>query len=431
MSDKPTILWMSDNALNCTGYANQSFNIMNFLSEDYNTHYLAHNYVGYSIPPGLTLKDGTKFNFTLHGCGKEAYCKDMMIPKIKELNADFFGILLDTFMLYPWLNQMDFAPAKSFFYFPSDGGAGVPLGCDSILRKMNFSVAMSKYAQKQVKDYYNIECHHIPHGVDCDVFYPLTTAERQKLKHETIAYMMDGANYSAIRGVLSDKFVIGVVARNQGRKMLDRTFKAMYYIKQMIPSAVLFMHTDPFDAAGVFNMGELINRYGLQGKVFFSGMNFFKGFDYKQMNDVYNVMDVFFLTTSGEGWGIPTVEAMSCGVPPVITDYTSTKEILIDDIQCGLPIRLVGTEPYTYSDTFSLKDFDTRIANGTITGNWNVERGVCDIKDAAYKIKMLYDKPALRKLFAENGRKKCLKTYDWKVVMKMWKDLFSQKMKND
>jgi glycosyltransferase involved in cell wall biosynthesis len=429
MTDKPKILWLSDSTLNCTGYANQTFNILNFLSDDYDTHQLCHNYVGYSIPPGLTLKDGTKYNFWLHGCGKEQYCKDVMIPKIRELPATFFGILLDTFMLYPWLTQMDFAPAKSFFYFPSDGGAGMPLGCDAILRKMSFAVAMSKYAQKQVKDYYNIDCYHIPHGVDCDNFFPLSLSDKLRLKSESVVYMMDGANYSAIKGVLSDKFVIGVVARNQGRKMLDRTFKVMHHITRMIPNAVLFMHTDPFDAAGVFNMSELINRFNLQGKVFFSGMNFFKGTDYKDMNNIYNLMDVFLLTTSGEGWGIPTVEAMACGVVPVVTDYTTTKEILVDGLQCGLPIRLVGTESFTYSDDYSLKEFDKVISNGTITGNWNVERGVCDVRDAAYKIKMLYDKPGLMMKFKENGRKKALEQYSWKVVIPQWKKLLSEQMK--
>jgi glycosyltransferase involved in cell wall biosynthesis len=376
--------------------------------------------------PGLKMKDGTEYKFWIHGAGKEQYCKDVMIPRIHESKLDFFGILLDTFMLYPWILQMDFAPAKTFFYFPTDGGAGMPLGCDQILKKMSFAVSMSKYGQKQVKDYYGIDCYHIPHGVDADLFYPLMPKERAELRANQVVYMIDGNQFVGLKGALNNKFVIGVVARNQGRKMLDRTFKVMERVVKMIPEAVLYMHTDPFDVAGVFNVVELENRYNLKGKVFYSGMNFFKGFDYKDMNNVYNLMDLFLLTTSGEGWGIPTVEAMSAGVIPLVTDYTTTKEILIDDGQCGIPIRLVGTEKYTYNDDFSLKIFDTIIDNGTITGNWNVERAICDIKDAAYQIKMLYDKPAYRAFLSANGRKKVLSKYDWKVVIKQWENLLDK-----
>jgi glycosyltransferase involved in cell wall biosynthesis len=120
---------------------------------------------------------------------------------------------------------------------------------------------------------------------------------------------------------------------------------------------------------------------------------------------------------------------MACGVVPVVTDYTTTKEILVDGLQCGLPIKLVGTESFTYEDNYSLKEFDKVISNGTITGNWNVERAVCDVKDAAYKIKMLYDKPQLLRMFAMNGRKKALAQYDWKVVAKLWESLLEEQMK--
>ncbi|MDR3223033.1 MAG: glycosyltransferase family 4 protein, partial [Methanobrevibacter sp.] len=38
----------------------------------------------------------------------------------------------------------------------------------------------------------------------------------------------------------------------------------------------------------------------------------------EKMNDFYNSLDVFVFPTSGEGYGLPIVEAMACG-KPVIT----------------------------------------------------------------------------------------------------------------
>jgi len=53
------------------------------------------------------------------------------------------------------------------------------------------------------------------------------------------------------------------------------------------------------------------------------------------------------------------------------------------------------------------------LTNGTILGNWGVERGVCDIFDAAKKLEKLTD-IKLRKKYAKIGREKVLKIYDWK-----------------
>lgn len=418
---KKKILWLSDSSLTVTGYANQTFNILNRLSDEYEVHQLAHNYVGQSIPPGLKLKDGTEYKFWIHGTGKEQYCKDVMTQRIRELGIDGFGILLDTFMLYPWLLNQDLSPAKTFFYFPSDGGAGMPLGCDAIIRKMSKCVAMAKFGQKQVKDYYNLDVEHIPHGVDSTLFYPLPDEERAKIKANMVVYLMDNGQMIPVQNAFTNKFVIGVVARNQGRKMLDRTLKTMYILKTICPEAVLFMHSDPFDAASVFNFADLIKRYGLENKVFFSGMNFFKGVDYKDMNRIYNAMDCFFLSTSGEGFGIPTIEAMSAGIPVVVTDYTTTKELVYDQGQCGYGIKLVGTNYEDY-ETDNMKQLDMNLANGTITGNWDVERGVCDIHDAAQKLSILARNPSLCKTFGQSGRQKVMLEYDWSVVMPRWKD---------
>lgn len=53
------------------------------------------------------------------------------------------------------------------------------------------------------------------------------------------------------------------------------------------------------------------------------------------MVDIYNMMDVHALPTGGEGFGIPTVEAMACGVPNVITNYTTGYELVgADEPDC-------------------------------------------------------------------------------------------------
>jgi glycosyltransferase involved in cell wall biosynthesis len=397
------ILWLSDSTTTVTGYANQTMNILNRLSTDYECHQLAHNYIGQDIKPGLEFKDGTKLNYWLHGNGLKPYGQDIMTHRIRELKIDIFGILLDTFMLYPWLIDTDLSPAKTFFYFPTDGENAMPLGCDKILQKVHFPICMSKFGQQQVWNKYKIKCDHIPHGVDKHQFYPLNDEERKKLRQEKIVYLLNGNQMLPIKGVLADKFVIGVVARNQGRKMLDRTFKTMGILRDVLPNAVLYLHIDPYDAAGTFNIPQLIEDYRLHGKVFFSGMSFFRGFEHKEMNDVYNVMDCFFLSTSGEGFGIPIIEAMSAGVPVVATDYTTTKELVTDN-NAGIAVPM-----------------DT-----TVLGSWNVERGIMKIESAADAIVKLANDEKLREELGANGRKAVLEQYDWEVLIPKWREFLKK-----
>jgi glycosyltransferase involved in cell wall biosynthesis len=253
---------------------------------------------------------------------------------------------------------------------------------------MTKSVAMAKFGRDQCKEYYNLDTEYIPHAVDTNIFYRLSEEERNKAR----------TKYG-----FQDKFVVGVVARNQGRKMLDRTIKAFKLFCKDKPDAVLFMHTDPYDRAGQFDIQALIQREGIMNRVIFSGMNFFKGFDYKQMNEIYNVMDVFLLTTSGEGFGVPIIEAMACQVPVFATDYTTTPELVKEHFS-GMGINLAAE----------------------ITGSWNVERGVMDDIDCANKLTVVYKDRNLLKVMGENGKKAVDQYYSWDVVIEQWDKFFTE-----
>lgn len=381
------ILWLSDSPFTVTGYSTISRNILNKLSEaGHEIIYIGHNYVGQTIPPGLKLEDGTEFKFTVHGGSPKPYAQDLLMPLIKKYKPDVFGILLDTFMTYPWLLNMDFAPAKSLFYFPTDGGGGMPLGCENILKKVNYPIAMAKFGQRQCKNVHNIDTKYIPHACDTNVYFKLSDEEKQKIK---------------MQWGLQNKFIVGSVFRNQGRKMPDRFIKTFAEFCKDKPDAMLFLHTDPKDMAAPFDIANLIGRYKLQNRVIFSGMSFFDGFDYKKMNEVYNLMDVFFLPTSGEGFGVPIIEAMACEIPVVATDYTTTQELLMEDGQCGIPAKLALE----------------------LTGSWNVERGIMSDDAASKALTKLYNNKKLREELGKVGKEKVDKFYNWDTVGKQWCDL--------
>ncbi len=97
---------------------------------------------------GSTLEDfkfvgEDEHKFKLYGMGVQPYFADIMSNHLKETKSDVFIILLDTFMLFDgqgklpagWFLNIDCSPAQTIFWFPSNGGGGMPLGCENILKK--------------------------------------------------------------------------------------------------------------------------------------------------------------------------------------------------------------------------------------------------------------------------------------------------------
>jgi SAM-dependent methyltransferase len=169
------------------------------------------------------------------------------------------------------------------------------------------------------------------HAVDTDIFRPLPEEVVKATKQKY--------------GIAESAVVFTCVARNQPRKNYPILFKAFadFVEKHNLNSndVVLWLHTLPKDvgydlyllryAIGV-NPRRIIDHVEWEKMVRFTP-------DLKTLNDhispeemakVYNMSDYFVLPTVGEGFGVPTVEAMACGIPPIITDCTTSPELTND-----------------------------------------------------------------------------------------------------
>ncbi len=88
---------------------------------------------------------------------------------------------------------------------------------------------------------------------------------------------------------------------------------------------------------------EVIGALRLQdagGKISFL---FNQEFPHYQLGSLYRSMDCFVSVSRGEGWNMPLMEAMACGLPAIATDWGAHREFLHEGN--GYPLRVRGTIP--------------------------------------------------------------------------------------
>ena len=195
----------------------------------------------------------------------------------------------------------------------------------------------------------DVEEHYIPHAVDENIFKRLTEEQIQTVK---------GNNPKA-----KDKFIVGWVNRNARRK---QSGTLLFWWKDFCDrighdKAVLVMHTDLRDPHGQ-PLDVLAGHLGLdQGQVMFSTQKVAS----EHLSTIYNMSDVVVNISDAEGFGLGTLEALSCETPIIVNMTGGLQEQVTDGKEWfGVGIEpaskaVIGSPqvPWIYEDRLNKDDF--------------------------------------------------------------------------
>ena len=235
----------------------------------------------------------------------------------------------------------------------------------------------------------NVDSEYIPHSVDSNFFKPLTNEEKSDLREKS--------------NIDDDKFVVFWNNRNARRKQSGSLifWFAKFLERVGKDKARLIMHTDPKDQNGPDLVAQIANLDLTNGEVQFSKDKVGP----ENLAAMYNVADVTVNISDAEGFGLSTLESLSCGTPIIVNMTGGLQEQVTNGEEWfGIGIEpsskaVIGSQdiPYIYEDRISENDF-------------------IDALEKMYNMSK-----AEREELGAQGRQHVLKNYNFDTLQESWR----------
>ena len=251
-------------------------------------------------------------------------------------------------------------------------------------------VCISKVTHEIVKTVApEVDSCYLPHAVNDEIFKPLDKEKVLKFKKDAMP-------------IPEDRFAFFWNNRNARRK---QSGTLIFWFKEFLDrvghdKATLLMHTDPFDQHGQ-NLNTIINHLELNDhQVLLSTQKT----PPQNLAEIYNLADCTINIADAEGFGLATLESLSCGTPVIVNMTGGLQEQVTDgENWFGIGIEpsskaVIGSQdvPYIYEDRVNKEDFIAALT------------------------KMVEMTPEEREALGQAGREHVQKNYSFEKFTKDW-----------
>ncbi len=325
--------------------------------------------------------------------------QDMIRSALRTEKPDILYFMTDP-RFYGWLWDMEneIRPLVPMVYYHVWDNFPAPYYNRKFYLSNDRICAISKVTRDIVAEVApEVKLDYVPHAVDSEIFKPLGEETIQKMREDNLPEED------------KNKVVFFWNNRNARRK---QSGSLVFWFKKFLDKvghdkACLIMHTDPSDRHGQ-DLNHIVEYLGLntQRQVMFSTQKVNQG----DLAALYNMVDCTINISDAEGFGLATLESLSCGTP-IIANMTGglQEQIRSGSDLFGIPLfpeskAVIGSQdvPYIYED---------RLSEGQVVSALE---------------KMFVMTSEERQQLGMKGREHVMKNYNFETFNKQWVDIMTE-----
>tara|TARA_R100001129_G_scaffold181759_1_gene161427 strand:+ start:42 stop:1334 length:1293 start_codon:yes stop_codon:yes gene_type:complete len=378
MTEKKKILVLSDHPLSPSGVGTQTKYFIEALLKTERYKFIClggamkhHKYDPVKVEP----YDNDWIIYPVDGYGNH----EMIRSILQKEKPDVLWFMTDP-RFYGWLWEIENevrANVPMVYYHVWDNWPA-PVFNGPFYRSTDHIACISKVTYEVVKEVCpEVSINYLPHAVNSEIFTKFDKKNPNQM--ERVNEVRTQVQNASINFKNPNKKIFFWNNRNARRK---QSGTLIWWFKEFLDEvghdkATLLMHTDARDSHGQ-DLPHIINHLGVNdGQVLLSTNKI----DSSALAAMYNASDFTINISDAEGFGLATLESLSCGTPIIVNMTGGLQEQVTDgENWFGWGIQpssktVIGSlqVPYIYEDRISQDDFK------------NVLKKAINISDKAYK----------------------------------------------
>ncbi len=390
------VLTISDHPLSPSGVGTQTKYIIEALleSDKFDVVSLGGAIQHPDMKPQITEEWGERWKiFPVEGYGTQ----DIVRSVIRNERPDILYFMTDP-RFYEWLWDMEseIRTLMPMIYYHVWDNYPLPTYNQRFYESNDFIATISKVTSDIVQNVSpSVKEQYVPHAVNSEFFKPHTEQEKAEFRQ----------NFDKNHGT-EGKFIFFWNNRNARRK---QSGSLIYWFKDFLDEvghdkACLIMHTNPKDGYGQ-DLEAIVGALDMhsQNQVLFSTQKL----NMHQLAMLYNMADCTVNISDAEGFGLATLESLSCGTPIIVNKTGGLQEQVTD----GKAVFGFGLEP------------DSKAIIGSQTVPFIYEDRLNGKKVAAAFKNMYSLNKETREIMGKSGREHVLKNYNFEDFASTWVEL--------